>query len=90
MSSRSSTPSCGRGTYTASRLHHAFPEPLPLSLLTALEPLSFFHHLICLYIYFFFLIGAQPHQSVKFRGQELVFKGKALTMTWEGSEMVTS
>ena len=54
MSSRSSTPSCGRGTYTASRLHHAFPEPLPLSLLTALEPLSFFHHLICLYIYIYF------------------------------------
>ena len=74
MSSRSSTPSCGRGTYTASRLRHAFPEPLPLSLPTALEPLSFVHHLVCLH--FFFFIGAPPHQSVKFRGQELFFKGR--------------
>ena len=53
MSSWSSTPSCGRGTYTASRLRHAFPEPLPLSLPTALEPLSFVHHLVCLHFFFF-------------------------------------
>ena len=83
MSSRSSTPSRGEGTSHGPTLASRLPRTA-----SSVSPDCFGTSQLfsspCLPA--LFLIGAQLHRSLKFRGQELFFKGKALTMTGEGSE----